>query len=314
MDQVFTLNDRFGINQSNFNELPKSIAQRNIRSAQMSDLQERVAKQCRLDLRGEYYVQTGRPLVTVVTVVFNGVDDIEETIVSVTNQTYDNIEYIVIDGGSTDLTVEIIKKYEKSIDYWLSEVDDGIYCAMNKAISFVNGSWLIFMNSGDAFYSTTTVADIFDKPIINFDVIYGQYIVEYQSKRLRRVKANNIMNLWRGMVTSHQSVFIRSDLVKDVGFDCNFKLAADYDLLAKLFRLKCKFFYLKNVISVVSAEGKSDAMRMTVLDEYERISARYFSEKPYRIYFFYKRIEFLCRWFAKKILPSRLVRRMQAAK
>ncbi|MCI5136399.1 MAG: glycosyltransferase [Candidatus Electrothrix sp. AW2] len=94
-----------------------------------------------------------KPLITVITVVFNGVQRLEETILSVIGQTYDNVEYIIIDGGSTDGTLDIIRKYEHAIDYWVSEKDRGIYDAMNKGIDLTTGEWMNFMNAGDSFFS-----------------------------------------------------------------------------------------------------------------------------------------------------------------
>jgi cellulose synthase/poly-beta-1,6-N-acetylglucosamine synthase-like glycosyltransferase len=98
-----------------------------------------------------------KPLITIITVVYNNQEDIEETILSVINQSYDNIEYLIIDGGSSDNTVDIIKKYNNSIDYWISEKDNGIYDAMNKGCRLATGAGLCFLNSGDKF-----VGDVFD--------------------------------------------------------------------------------------------------------------------------------------------------------
>ena len=97
------------------------------------------------------YNSFNKPLVTVITVVYNGDKDLEETILSVLKQPYDNIEFIIIDGNSTDNSIKIIKKYDKVLDYWLSEKDIGIYDAMNKGCSLALGSALIFLNSGDKF-------------------------------------------------------------------------------------------------------------------------------------------------------------------
>ena len=94
------------------------------------------------------------PLVTIITVVFNGEQLIEETVLSVLNQSYNNVEYIVIDGGSDDGTLKILSKYNDKIDYWLSEPDNGIYDAMNKGIALASGEWINFMNCGDRFAST----------------------------------------------------------------------------------------------------------------------------------------------------------------
>ena len=92
-----------------------------------------------------------KPLVSIVTVVYNGENFLEETIKSVINQTYENIEYIIIDGGSTDGTVDIIKKYEDKINYWVSEKDAGIYDAMNKGIEAFKGDYINFLNAGDSY-------------------------------------------------------------------------------------------------------------------------------------------------------------------
>ena len=105
-----------------------------------------------------------KPLVSIVTVVFNGEKYLEQTIQSVINQTYDNVEYIIIDGGSTDGTVDIIKNYEDRIDYWISEKDKGIYDAMNKGINLASGEWINFMNAGDIFYDEKVLNTIYINP------------------------------------------------------------------------------------------------------------------------------------------------------
>ena len=102
-----------------------------------------------------------KPLISIITVVFNGEKYLEETIQSVINQTYSNVEYIIIDGGSSDGTLDIIKKYEERIDYWVSEKDKGIYDAMNKGIDVASGEWINFMNAGDGFYADDVLDKIF---------------------------------------------------------------------------------------------------------------------------------------------------------
>ncbi|SVC94866.1 uncharacterized protein METZ01_LOCUS347720, partial [marine metagenome] len=148
-------------------------------------------------------------LVTVVTVVFNDAKHIEETINSVINQTYDNVEYLVIDGGSSDGTVDVLSKYDDQIDYWVSESDKGIYDAMNKGIELATGVWLNFMNSGDKYFSSDVLMQIFG--VWNFgnvEIIYGNNEVRYPHKT-RLASAGNIHNLWKGSQFSHQSAFIR---------------------------------------------------------------------------------------------------------
>jgi len=122
-------------------------------------------------------------LITVVTVVFNGDQLLEETIRSVVRQTYKDIEYIIIDGGSTDGTLDIIKKYEDKIDYWISEPDDGIYDAMNKGIANATGDWIYFINAGDSLFSVKTLENLkLDSLSSATDILYGNFnIIDSQT-------------------------------------------------------------------------------------------------------------------------------------
>ena len=115
------------------------------------------------------------PLVTVITVVFNDVKHIENTILSVISQSYVNIEYIIIDGGSTDGTLEIIGHYDGKIDYWISEGDECLYEAMNKAVESSTGTWLNFMNSGDVFTDNESISQAMDFSTSGADVIYSDH-------------------------------------------------------------------------------------------------------------------------------------------
>lgn len=150
------------------------------------------------------------PLITVVTVVFNGADVIEETIKSVIYQNYPNIEYIIIDGGSTDNTLNIIRRYEKSIDYWISEPDAGIYDAMNKGVKLASGSWINFMNAGDVLNG----ANVFEVMGVNnpeVQIYYSDTILVNKNKRFL-AKANV-----RAKAFIHQSMIYRTDLHKRFG-------------------------------------------------------------------------------------------------
>jgi glycosyltransferase involved in cell wall biosynthesis len=180
------------------------------------------------------------PLVTIITVVFNNVTYIEETIQSVLNQTYQNIEYIIIDGGSTDGTLNIIKKYEKFLDYWVSEKDKGIYDAMNKGIQLAKGKWINFMNSGDTFYSKDTIKSI---PFTNFQnssMVYGKARLFSESRKLIKILSPFICNkfnltlLGSGLVC-HQAVFYNANI--------KFRFPDKYKTLGDLFSY---FEYIKH--------------------------------------------------------------------
>src|SRR5690606_2169009 len=163
-----------------------------------------------LRLQGLYKTSSeDKPLITVVTVVYNGAEFLEETIKSVIEQTYDNVEYIIVDGGSIDGTLEIIKKYDHAIDYWVSEHDKGIYDAMNKGIDLGSGDWINFMNAGDLFFECETLTKVFSNgsDYSDADVIYGDHEARYPNKT-KIVKAGKVSDLWKGSQFCHQSAFI----------------------------------------------------------------------------------------------------------
>ena len=202
------------------------------------------------------------PLITIITVVYNGEKYLEETIKSVINQTYPNVEYIIIDGGSTDGTLEIIKKYDDYIDYWVSEKDDGIYDAMNKGIDLATGKWINFMNAGDSFYDEKILEKIFSKrDLKNIDIIYGNHHVIYHN-RTRIAKAGDIKNLWRGSQFSHQSVFISSHIHKKNKYNITNRIGADFEFFYKAYKNGKNFYYIDTVVSSVSAGGISDINRV----------------------------------------------------
>ena len=162
------------------------------------------------------------PLISIVTVSYNAVKDIEKTILSVLNQTYPNIEYIIIDGGSTDGTLDIIKKYEDKISYWVSEPDKGIYDAMNKGTLKATGVWLNFMNAGDTFYNEHVLEKVFkDNDWSDADVIYGNVNIEYP-KKTKLKKPLPLKRIEQQMVFCHQGSFVRTMLQKQYLFNTTY--------------------------------------------------------------------------------------------
>lgn len=177
-----------------------------------------------------------QPILSVITIVYNNVNDIERTMLSVLNQTYDHIEYIVVDGRSTDGTVEIVKRYESRIAKLISEKDKGIYDAMNKGIAAATGDYIIFMNSGDEFYDSDTVAAVFASAL-DADIYYGETEMidsSGQSLGQRRHKAPEQFT-WRsfnlGMSVSHQAIYIKRALVEP--YDMQYALSADIDWIIR---------------------------------------------------------------------------------
>jgi len=191
-------------------------------------------------------------LVTVVTVTYNAEDLVEETILSVINQSYKNIEYIIIDGASTDETVSIIKKYEDRIDYWISEPDDGLYFAMNKAIKKATGKWINFMNAGDFFADNDVISYVMMHKDNDAELIYGNY----RKKNLDIVvKAQEKENWYQTMPFCHQTLFTRTKVMKTEPFDTNFKIAADHNFILKMYTQQKNFCYLDKTLAVFSEGG-----------------------------------------------------------
>ena len=182
--------------------------------------------------------QAGLPVISVITVVYNGLNLIEKTIRSVLSQTYPNLEYIVIDGCSSDGTVEIIRLYEDQINYWISERDGGIYDAMNKGLAAASGDYVWFINAGDLIYSEHILEKIFiEKPYSTLEkkglIYYGDTMIvdpEYREIGLRRLRPPEVLT-WKsfrkGMLVCHQAIIVSREIAEP--FDLQYKHSADFD-------------------------------------------------------------------------------------
>ncbi len=197
-----------------------------------------------------------QPLVSIITVVYNGEAYLEQTIRSVLEQTYANIEYIIIDGGSTDGTVDIIKKYEKYIAYWISEKDEGIYDAMNKGIKAASGEIIGLLNADDYYVDSHVLSKVKNAfSASSADVVYGDIFLKTQTSTVLS-KAHIIglkyklfpysLNwIWAGMIIGHPASFIKKNIYDEIGvYDTRFKISADYDFIFKVINAKKKFYYL----------------------------------------------------------------------
>jgi len=216
------------------------------------------------------------PLVSVITVVFNGAESIEQTILSVIGQTYNNIEYIVIDGGSTDGTTGVIQNHEHAIDNWVSESDQGIYDAMNKGIRLASGDWIIFMNSGDTFVKPTILSDLTSYLSGSADVIYGSIEIRYPDNESSVVPSRKIRIPLRGLPTWHQAMIIRTSWLKRSPYMQSYNLAADYENLCYIMSHGGRAMQVQDVIAAVSSGGVSMMQRLDVFRQYEEIYNSYY--------------------------------------
>ena len=246
-----------------------------------------------------------QPLISIITVAYNAASTIEKTILSVINQTYSNIEYIIIDGSSNDSTIEIVKKYEGKITSWISEPDKGIYDAMNKGINKATGEWINFMNSGDTFFCNTTIEDIFKRADIKSDIIYGN--TNLQLSIGEYIQKGEIVTDNKYMPFVHQASFSRTSLMKKYGFDTKYKICADRNFFYTAYKNKAIFEYVDvNVSNYEAEEGVSSVNVSKVFYEKGLIEGNtsYFS---WRMKYFRFILSQRIRQFIKQILPTKFV-------
>jgi glycosyltransferase involved in cell wall biosynthesis len=203
--------------------------------------------------------QKNQPLITVVTVVRNGEETLEETILSVINQTYKNVEYIIVDGASNDGTLEIIKKYEDRIDYWISKPDKGIFDAMNKGIALATGEYIALLNSDD-WYEKNTCEIIANKIIeVKADIYYGMMrVINNKDGSLIFIYGFTDQILQRYMI-AHPTCFIKKDVYRLYQYDIKYKTAADYDFIIRLKKNNYKFVFIECIIANYKLGGMSDS-------------------------------------------------------
>lgn len=197
---------------------------------------------------------------TIITISYNNGQELEKTINSFISQHYSDCEYIVIDGGSQDGSVDILKRYDSYIDFWLSEPDKGIYNAMNKGLNHASGEWVYFLNSGDVFASDDVLKSVdFNATDEKIGAIYGKY--KYYT-RYDELLTNNVMfpffstdKKYRNMGFSHQSVFVRTELAKRFHFDESYRLCADYDMMMRIYKAGYLFKRDETIIAICDGRG-----------------------------------------------------------
>jgi len=227
--------------------------------------------------------QKAQPVLSVVTVVYNNVRDIERTMLSVIRQSYPAIEYIVVDGQSTDGTLQIIEKYKDKLKKLVSEKDKGIYDAMNKGLALATGDYIIFMNSGDEFYASDTVEKVFVSAP-DADIYYGETeMIDDAGNSLgqRRHKAPENFT-WRnfkyGMSISHQAIYIKRSLVER--YDPKYQLSADIDWILKAAKKAKKIVNVHGYVAKYLVGGMSKKKHRQSLVERFIIMKKYYGLLP----------------------------------
>ncbi|WP_231490652.1 glycosyltransferase family 2 protein [Pedobacter sp. Leaf170] len=223
------------------------------------------------------------PKLTIITIVYNNVRDVERTIKSVINQTFKDIEYIIIDGASNDGTLEVIERYRSQTAKIVSEKDKGIYDAMNKGLALATGDYVLFMNSGDEIYDEHTVEDIFDTAN-GADIYYGEtemYNDNWESLGRRRHEAPEHFN-WQsfkyGMSISHQAIYIRRSIITP--YDLQYKYSSDIDWIIKAAKKSSNIVNVHRYVAKYLVGGMSKKKHRESLKERFQIFTKYYGLIP----------------------------------
>lgn len=224
-----------------------------------------------------------KPTLSIITIVYNNVRDIEYTLLSVLAQTYAPIEYIVIDGNSTDGTVDVIKRYQDKITYFVSEPDQGIYDAMNKGLAAAHGDYVLFLNSGDELYAPDTVATVMAASE-DADIYYGETKLVDENRRIigdRRHQAPAHFD-WKsfryGMNVCHQAIYIRRSICTP--YDLQYKLSADIDWVIRAAKQARKTTFVKAYVAKYLVGGMSQQRHKQSLQERYTIFKKHYGFLP----------------------------------
>lgn len=222
---------------------------------------------------------------SIITVCYNEQKNIKTTCESVCGQTFSDFEWIVIDGGSTDGTLEIFAEYRDRIDVLVSESDDGIYNAMNKGIGRASGEYVVFMNGGDRFADQEVLASVAAVP--RRDIIFGDLGLEGTDDEVKKYPDTLRKNYLLKEMMPHQASFFRRALFGKYGLlDESFKIAADYDLFVRLIHIgKVSYHHIPQTLAVFDETGVSSDPKMRALRKREnhRVRMKYFPR--YRLSF-----------------------------
>jgi len=206
------------------------------------------------------------PLVSIVTVVFNGAATLERTIQSVLAQHHPAIEYIIVDGGSNDGTLDIIRRYEDRIAYWVSERDKGIYDGMNKGVALCTGEWVGLINADD-WYDADSVSRAMStvKGRQDINIVHGDIVLEYPNghSKVKRARLNGFLLKYWEMVLNHPSFFVRRSYYATHPFDITIKVSGDHKWTVDAWmETPRQFHYVPEPLAHFTAGGAS--MRVPV--------------------------------------------------
>ncbi len=241
--------------------------------------------------------------ISVVTINYNNADGLEDTIKSVVCQSYSDFEYIIIDGGSTDGSVDVIRKFENEIDYWVSEKDTGIYHAMNKGVTKVHGDYCVFLNSGDKFYNNSVIERII-KTQTSTDIFVGKVTKGDSDILMSPPPIDNEITFYHlfSCAIPHQGAFIRTELLHRYPFDETLKISSDWKFFVQtLIMDNCSFCYIDEFVTRYDMGGVSSLNPDIMRDEKIVIMRNFFPPRVLADYYAMKSSECLTQTLTKKL-------------
>ena len=253
-----------------------------------------------------------RPKLTIITINLNNAPGLSITIQSVLAQTYTNFEYIIIDGGSTDESLELIKENESKLNYWVSESDSGIYSAMNKGIEKSSGEYLLFLNSGDFLINKHVIYD-FEPYLSNIDLVYGNLSIDKQGKLCSYFFPPKLtFKYFLNNSLPHPCTFINSTLFNKVGlYNEQLKIASDWEFFIKSVCIhNCTYEYINKSVSVIDTNGisRNPEMQNKIASEVDNVLKKNFSAfiddyspKKIRKMYFYQLFITKIKTFSKRL-------------
>lgn len=198
---------------------------------------------------------------SIITINYNNCEGLRRTIESVVNQTCRDFEYIIIDGGSTDGSVDVIKRYADNIDYWVSEPDGGIYNAMNKGVAVAKGEYCLFMNSGDCLYNDSVICDVLSQGL-NADVVTGG--IKRSDGNIYYAPSKVSMRHFYRRTLFHQASFIRTDLLRHMPYDETLTIASDWKFFIEALVVnQCSFSPINVVVGEMEVDGRGSNVEVS---------------------------------------------------
>lgn len=225
--------------------------------------------------------------ISIITVVLNQAEDLETTINSVISQTYNQYEYIIIDGNSKDGTLEVINRYNNYIDIWKSEPDKGIYDAMNKGVNLSTGEYILFLNAGDYFYNENVLQKLVTSyDIVKYDLVYGSVCKIYNNYTIK--SQPTLLDIKTGKMPPHQASFFSKSSFNNLGgFSLKYSSSSDYEFYVRYFELGYPTLKVNQTIAYFIPGGMSSNKSISTYETYQIIK-QYFGKYQSSLFYLKK--------------------------